>query len=360
MLTVKLIIKKHWWLASLLSFLLVAAVPVYFSAFPIQTPIPNGTYIKNGSRVFYQFLNQVKDNKGVVILGTSETANSLGGFNYWNLLQKDSEVKTRFYDISGAGRNGHVYFPLILNNPQAFKDLNLIYYINPTYWRSSLNQFNPDYFQRYVNNGLALSVLPSAMELGIYDDFMKAGMNKRAVFYDGVKRWVEDVRSYYVYDFNQFFFTDEEKQRSNLFQLDSVYTKEKIQALRQKIDTAFNVTQEFKRKNVPFPKVDTSSTFQTDMLLAFIKLIKKYEINCTFYLGPYNAIYCEKKNPEHKKGYEELLKSLKKTLTEKDVNYIDGTYQSYLSGTFIDIQHISKYGAYLTAKDIKETYEKSK
>jgi hypothetical protein len=37
---------------------------------------------------------------------------------------------------------------------------------------------------------------------------------------------------------------------------------------------------------------------------------------------------------------------------------IDGTWQGNVPGTFIDVQHISEYGAYLTAQQIKAYYEK--
>lgn len=35
------------------------------------------------------------------------------------------------------------------------------------------------------------------------------------------------------------------------------------------------------------------------------------------------------------------------------MNYIDGSEISTIPGTFLDVQHISTYGAYLTALQIK-------
>ncbi|PLX06361.1 MAG: hypothetical protein C0596_17990 [Marinilabiliales bacterium] len=65
-------------------------------------------------------------------------------------------------------------------------------------------------------------------------------------------------------------------------------------------------------------------------------------------------------NPELIEDYWNTLEKIKQLLQESDVEFIDGTELSVKPGTFIDKQHISEYGAYFTALQIKEYYEKNK
>ena len=86
----------------------------------------------------------------------------------------------------------------------------------------------------------------------------------------------------------------------------------------------------------------------------------KYKINITYFLGPYNAVYCKKHNPEYIEQHEEVIRDIKLYLKKQDVNYIDGTDLSYIPGTFIDKQHHSEYAAWIIAERISKYYEENR
>lgn len=337
--------------------IVVIIIPVTLRISPPQSIIeaPKGAYIKDGNRIFYNFLEKVKQTNSLLVLGTSETGNGLNGNNYYSLLNRDSSFNKSVYAFGGAGRCSNVYFPLILDNPEALKKTEIIYYINPTYWRKGLNRFDEGYFNRYVSKALIESVKKKAIEEGVYSKFMKSEEVLYPAFF---VRTLIDFKSLYYYDLNNVFV---EKKKTTVCKnnLNTLYNSNDIEAIKNQINLEFNVTEDYLSKNLDFPQIDTSTTYQYDMLETFIHLVKKYNINCTFYLGPYNEIYCMKKNPEYLMEYREVLKKIKTILLSNKVDFIDGSDLSTVSGTFIDVQHISEYGAYLTALQIKKHYEKN-
>ncbi len=326
---------------------------------PKPLKIPNGVDIKNGSRIFYRFLNNIKRENGILVIGTSETGNSLNGNNYYSILTKDEEFNRNVYALGGAGRCANVYFPLIMDNPKAFKKLNLIYYINPTYWRKGLNNFNEAYFNRYLDSNFVSHVKSLIPNKGNYERFMneKQIVNSNINFI--LNRLIENFKSLYFNDLS--LFLDKSKNDKKLkFNINNKYDQNKLDSLKNKINLKFNVTEEFLKKNEDFPYIDKESDYQYEMLQSFIDICKDYQINCTYYLGPFNEIYCSQKNRDIVADHKQVLKKIKTLLKNKKVDYIDGTDLSRISGSFIDIQHISEYGAYLTAIQIKKYYEKTK
>lgn len=109
----------------------------------------------------------------------------------------------------------------------------------------------------------------------------------------------------------------------------------------------------FSRSDLRFENESSAKTSTS-----FIRLLKTNEIDCTFYVGPYNATFCKHKDSTLIPTYEETISRIKKFLVKEEMEFIDGTDISYKTGTFIDVQHISQYGAYLTALQIKAHYEK--
>ncbi len=360
MLTVKKILETKIWIASVLALVIALIfVPIWilFQDRPAVSPL--GVNIKNGDRVFYNFLEDTKANDGIIILGTSETGNSLDGKNYWALLDKDEELDRNFYSFGGAGRCSYVYFPLILDNPEAFKDLEIIYYINPTYWRKGLNGFNVNYYTRYINPQLALSTKTKATKEGIYEQFMAPGIEEKTAIPFYFERTINNYKLLYASGLSQkkeAVISDTIKER---FVLSEQGAKETFEITKTKLSLPHNALVEYAATENPFPQIDTTTSFQDDMLIAFIKLTKDYGIDCKFYLGPYNGVYCQKMSENRLEEYEEVMDNIKHILKTHNVEFIDGSYQSNLAGTFLDVQHISEYGAYLTAMDIKAYYEKS-
>ncbi len=360
MLTVKKILKYQLWLPVLVSLIIVLVIlPVYILSADKPIVDANGINVKNGDRIFYRFLNNLKEKNGVLILGTSETGNSFGGNNYWGLLNRDKELNRYFYAYGGAGRCSYVYFPLILDNPELFKDLEIILYINPTYWRYGLNNFHDKYYERYVSPGLAKKVERKARRIGIFDTFIKQGTNKQTVISFAINRLVENYKSLFYSDLNQLIYMPTSKQKAGkdivINEIGKAQSLKKIEAL---INFESNATHSFLESESPFPSIDTASVFQYQMLESFIKIVREYDINCTFYLGPYNRIYCASKNPENLTHHDAVLKNIRAILDRTSSKCIDGSYQSDVKGSFNDVQHISEYGAYLTAIDIKKYYEK--
>lgn len=359
MFTIKKIIKNKLWIPATLAIIITTVVIPLALYLNSSIQIPNGTYIKTGSRFFYEFLDKVKKTKGVIILGTSETANDMNGNNYWGLLNKDKESNKNFYPLSGAGRCFYVYFPLILNNPEAFRNLEIIYYINPTYLRKGLNDFNTEYFNRYIDTSFVCSVKQKAQERHIYNEFMKSeiGCNEKKRSVSKMDEMIDHFKGIYYYDM-KYFLTNYEPEYPKKININD--TDVKTEELKNKINLRYNVTNDFLTKEIPFPAIDTGSVFQYDMLRTAINLIKEYNIRCTFYIGPFNEIYCKEKKPELLDEYYKVMDNIKKILEAGEVPFIDGSVQSTIPGTFTDIQHISEYGAYLTALQIKEYYEKNK
>ncbi len=383
MLTIKKIINYKLWISSTIAIVVSLVIIPIFLLFidTTDTPkfdnayyqkndirVPDGIFIKNADPVFYDFLEDVKKTNGILVLGTSETGNWLSGKNYYSLLNIDKDIDRATYSIAGAGRQANMYFPLIFNKPEAFENLEVIYYINPTYWRTDLCEFNNEYFERYVNFDLVQKTKNIAKEHNIYNDFLKlspsyfitAFTNKLVVDYKSL--FVERLNPIVIKDYvqkNKYSIIDKQKPSSeNKIGIESFYTKDELENERNKINLEYNVTDDFLSHNEPFPKINTNSTYQYDLINAFIYMCIEYNIKCVFYLGPYNEVYCNKMNPELKNDYEQTIQNIKQLLINNDVEYIDGTSLSNIPGTFIDIQHISEYGAYLTALQIKDYYEK--
>lgn len=359
------IVRHKLWIPALASVILVMLIPLVLQVltFP-QTNTINGIAARAGGRIFFRALDAIKDNNGVLVIGTSETGNELDGVNYWGVLNKDSTVHENYTMLAGAGRSYTIYFPLILKNPDAFENLKVLVYINPTYWREGLCEFNNEYFTRYVGPSLALDVEQKAKERGIYEEFIEPAVydsipldQMHLTFAERLSTRITDFRSFYSYDFQRLL-NDKEKinhSRQNLLHPD----EQQLLALKQGINSEFNVSEDYLLRSAQFPPLDKSCNHRYKGLYEFISLCKDYKIDATYYVGPYNALYCERKNPELIGEYEELLANIKAILKTANVPFIDGTEQSRIPGTFLDVQHISKYGALLTAQQIAQHYEAS-
>lgn len=359
----KIIRRNKLWMPLLASMLFVALIPIPLHWVRLSQALTiKATYLSENSRILDVFVDGIKRSNGVLVLGTSETNNNLDGLNYWGFLNKDKSVKRCFSVLSGAGMNSSIYFPVMLANPERFKNLNILLYINPTYWRFGLNNFTLPYYKRYVGPRLFAETRDMATEHGLYKKFMKPALADSLYFNgthlgpnDHIRRLVNTFRSYYYYDLRRFFF-DTEKIDPKSQTFDSL-SHDQIALLTENIDSSYNATYSFVEKNNSFPQIDTDSTFRYQELKEFLGLCKNNGVNVTVYLGPYNAIYCKKRNPELLETYEELMKNIRMTIFNADVPFIDGSILSHTPGTFLDVQHISKYGAFLTSQQIKRHYE---
>jgi hypothetical protein len=359
-----LIIRHHLWIPALGSIIAVILLGVYLSLVSLpQALTVNGLYVREDNRVFHRFINDIKKQNGVLIIGTSETVNGLEGANYWGILNNDKTGTLKYSLMAGAGRDYSILLPLVLNNPRLYKDLKILVYINPTYWRVGLNNFNNEYFERYIGPNVAIGIKEKAKAIGLYEDFIKpAQYNAVGVdtledsFAEKMRREINGLRSLFYYDFNRLIHDKEKIVRYNL---DFDLTEEKITELKNGLNLEYNVLQTYLDTNPTFPAIDLKSSYRYTALYEFIALCKENNIQATFYLGPYNGIFCNKKSPELIPVYEELIQNIKMIISSAHMPLIDGTAQSQIPGTFMDVQHISKYGAFLTAKQIQSYYETS-
>ena len=363
MLSIKFIIQNKLWISALTALLVIAFFPLYISFLPSKETaivIPKGGEIKMGNHIFYDFLKKVKEEDALLVLGTSETGNLLKGNNYYGLLNKDKSFTTKVYHLGGAGRNSNVYFPFLLDHPEVFKGMNILVYLNPTYWRKGLNQFSEGYYTRYVSDALTYKVKRKAEEKEIYSTFMTM-QNEKSFAPELTAESLKDEYTSYFYHGLSNYITPPVADTAhtkylNIFELQDVDTTEYL----ADINLNYNVTDEYYALNGGFPAIDSTSSYQDELLAAFVGLLKENNINCTFYIGPYNAVFCKHKDSTLLPAYEETLTKIKSYLDQEEMEYIDGTSISYQTGTFIDVQHIGEYGAYLTAKQIKTYYEKRK
>ena len=319
------------------------------------TDLP-GANVKNGDFEFKMFLRKIKQNKGVLVCGTSETGN-LYYTNYWRLLAKDKEFDKKVSVLGGAGRTCGMYFPLILNYPEEFEDLELIYFINPTYWRDGYNRFIPEYFTRYVGYVQARHVTSyGQMPLDTFIrpeviDIEDAAKNYVNTLKNTFAGYLTQVVSDFVPSWRIQFGCSE--KHPDAIPTDSAW----VAGLYADLDLENNVS----KKNLPrmkrFFNIDTVSQYRYDELRHFITLAKAYSINLKFVLGPYNGIQAEIFNKPSRRHHDEVVENIRQILEESGFEFIDASDLSFVPGSFMDSQHHSKYGAYLMYQKIKNHYE---
>ncbi len=350
------------WTPVATSVVVTVMLPLILSVVTLpQALTVKGTYVANDSRVFHRFVEDIKSANGVLVLGTSETGNELDGYNYWGFLNRDKDIGYKFSVLGGAGRDYSVYLPIIVGNPELFRGLKVLVYINPTYWRETLCKFDNSYFTRYVGRDLALRVKDDFMERGLFDKFLKPVMfddgkidSLEYSFNDELDKYVADFKTYFSYDLKRVISDDQQPPpKTRKFELMST---QQLDSLKAGINLEFNAVESFLATGTPFPAIAQGCSFRYDALYEFINLCDEFDVDVTFYLGPYNGVYCEKKNPEHRASYEEVIADIKMLVKGAEIPLIDGSGLSNTTGTFLDVQHISKYGAYLTAQQIKEYY----
>lgn len=335
----------------LVSLILVLILSMVIKHIPMHQQLTiSGTYIRDDSRTFNRFLESIKDNNGVLVIGTSETGNPLDGNNYWHFLNKDKRVKPFFSVLGGAGRCSYIWFPTFIANKDSFSGLTILYFLNPTYWRSDLNKFNEEYYHRYNSLTLVKKIYPRVRKSNI-NEFVEPYLqwstsvgsdekpkNKLSLVFD-------EFRSFYSYDLKNIIGNNKLLVKSKSY---NDYSKSEIELLLSGLNLDYNVSEEYfsDHENQGIPSVDKSSNFQYKALQSFVNLTKSIGIKLVVFVGPYNGILAQKNSPEVIPDYEELLAKIRLLLEKADVPYIDGSDLSFEPGIFIDSQHHSKYGGW--------------
>lgn len=310
--------------------------------------------VKRNTKYFHQFLKQVKSNNGFLVLGTSESG-GLGGANYWHWWNGDQDINRKMSVLSGAGRRADVYFPHLAASPKAWENVDVLLFVNPTYWRNKLNEPRKIYQSRYVDHGLLHS---QKRKLKAYDAFRfyRELLGLKEVLKDRINAvgyYTDQVHAYFYNDLRLAMGIKDLPYNLRVEAFDSMQNPEQY---LQKIDTAFNVSNAFRKKHekLNFPAVDTAQTYSSDLLSTFIQMSQDAGVNLTVIIGPYNQFLADKLgNEELIEPYEELHEAMLDTLGKYQVHSIDLWGLSDENNTFRDYQHHSQYGGYLIYKELK-------
>jgi hypothetical protein len=327
-----------------------------FVVLPQQLTI-EGTYIRENQRTFPRFLESIKRQRGVLIIGTSETGNHLNGENYWAMLNRDKAVKPYFSVLGGAGRSSYIWFPPILANQKTFKGLHVLYYLNPTYWRADLNCFAIKYYDRYNGPLLVRYISPEAKKYGLLSFVNPYYTGKHQVegWADQLQNGFEDFNSYYSYDL-RILLKGGFAQKRHCYQRPSAA---EIWMWQYGLDLKHNVSQEYFEQNptAGIPAI-SAADFQYRALTALIDLSKRVGIQLMVFIGPYNGILARHNSPQVLPEYETVIRNVKRILVQSQTEFIDGSDLSYNEGVFRDAQHNSTFGAWKIEQKIAAYYSR--
>lgn len=310
------------------------------------------------------FLLSIKNNNGFLVLGTSETT-SINGGNYYDFLNHDKDIPgKKFSVLAGAGRTCGIYIPLLLHHRNELDSLQLIYFINPVYWRENLCKVDLGYWNRYSNYKMANNLDLSQQELNdffgpvqAYND--KLNLSSKTLSY--LEKSLRSFRKNYFNDLRYYLFPKQYKAQFNFMSKSKIdYTKDlkygKIDY--ELIDSNWNISKAFSNKEW-FKPINKSENYRYEELTSFVKLCKELGIKATYVVGPYNELFIRNYAPEDLAAHEQTAQNIKQILLSHDANFIDATDISTATGSFIDHQHHSSYGAYLIYQKLKsKLYEK--
>jgi len=293
-----------------------------------------------------RWLKDIRENGDFLVLGTSETAQGL----YWEMLSEGetSSIPGRAVVLSGAGRSSDVWITFFLANRKVVQDLRVIYYVNPTYWRRSLNRFHSPYYRQHISPRVFEQAKDEIAKNNLLrfvdtDYFLKENQPQESA----LKTWVELIR------WKISAYRRETGQRSPVHEKPDALYEKAVEDEQGTIDPSTN-TLVGKEKQPLSPLTD--STYQTEALHHFIRVAREVRLKLHIVLGPFNGLLARETSPAVIPGYEKLHEQIVGLLNELNVSYTDTWDLSYTTGTFIDPQHISKLGGFLTAQKVKEAY----
>ncbi|HPE40791.1 MAG TPA: D-alanyl-lipoteichoic acid biosynthesis protein DltD [Bacteroidales bacterium] len=297
------------------------------------------------------FFISIKKNRGYLVMGTSETVSMEEG-NYHDFLNEDPDLKdTKFSVLAGAGRTCGTYIPLFLHHAEDLDSLQLIYFINPAYWRTNLCEMNLKYWNRYTQYQICRKLTVSESDQKQIFQPVNHYMDKLSFFQKGIafgEYVVRDIRRNYFCDLRNLLFPSKYGQQFQFITdtLSDYRSCSKYGSIdTELIDTVWNVLKTFQHKEWYQPMNETD-TYRDMELTSIIQLCKKLGIKATFVIGPYNERFIQQYNPESLAGHQRVVQKIKQLLIDQNVPYIDATELSPVAGAFVDHQHYSSYGAY--------------
>jgi len=342
---------------------------LFIPPFTLKQPIGqlstlNGLSVKyDDSPAVSLFFTSIKQHKGYLCLGTSETSYLPDG-NYYDFLNNDTNIKARFSVLSGAGRTCGLYIPLLLRHRSEVDSLNIIYFINPVYWCTDHAQVDKEYWNRYSSYPICADINLTQNEKKLYYSPVESYLDKLNPVERTTFSLVYEIRKYrrsffqdLRYDINPSsylntlsFIPQKKLPLSSFNNFGEIDTKN--------IDTTWNTERSFTDK-AWFKSIDDTATYRYKELTSFITTCRNLGVNALYVLGPYNGRFITNYSKSSLEGYRQTSQNIRNLLTNEKVNFIDASNLSYTPGTFTDHQHHSSYGAYLIYKELKTLlYEK--
>lgn len=308
----------------------------------------NGTHFKYGDQEkIKHFIESIKLNKGYLCIGTSESG-FLQGKNYQHFLNNDNELSAHFSILSGAGRTCGIHLPWLHQNKNTAKGLNLIYYVNPVYWNTNLNEIALNYTSRYLNYKFANSFKNESFTS---EQYTKEFSLFNQVTYT-LEYYIRSARHSYFNDLKEYLNSINWEEKST--KINPVKTPVTLDSntLMSEIDSVYNIKKSFANKNW-FRPIDTTTNYRTKELQNFITQCQSIGINITLVVGPYNEKFIANYQPEAVEGYKQTVIKIKKMATDQNVDFVDCTNLSNQAGMFDDHQHHSQLAAKEIANKIK-------
>lgn len=312
----------------------------------------------NDPREVSDYFLSIKNNNGFLVLGTSETGSIKGG-NYYDFLNNDKDIEGKNFSLmAGAGRTCGIYIPLFLHHRDELDSLQLIYFINPVYWRENLCEVDLEYWNRYSNYKMCNNLDLSAQERESFFSPVQAyndQLSFSSKFVSYLEQSIRSARRNYFNDLRYFLFPEEYTSQFDFISASKTdYSQDpKYGNVDYKsIDTNWNISKSFKHKEW-FKPINETVDYRYKELTSFVKLCKELGIKATFIIGPYNELFIRKYNPENLEAHERTVQKIKHLLLSNNADFIDATDISPVVGAFIDHQHHSSYGAYLVYHKIK-------
>jgi len=269
-------------------FIVVATILLFFfGEFLIpefkQKTIPGQIATLNGFNLKYNdapevetFIRSIKENNGVLCLGTSEST-FLDGRNYYHYLNNDLSIKeTRFSILAGAGRTCGMYIPLLMANKDIFDSLKIIYMINPVYWRNDLSTVSKEYWYRYSSYGMGQNISMNNKDTIHFSPVKEyyEGLNyfKRGIL--SAEYFLREKRKAYFHDLHYAFasenFNDQFGVMSEL-RGDLSNDQNFLSPDFSELDTTWNILKSF-HNHQWFDPINSSESYRFRELKAFISL----------------------------------------------------------------------------------------
>lgn len=290
------------------------------------------------------FVRSLRDNGGLLCLGTSETTTLAGG-NWPDFLNADT---ARAAVLAGAGRTPGVHLPWLEAVSGELAGLGLVYYLNPVYWNAALGPVDPAYFLRYTT--------PQQLRTAAQHHPALAEAHAALPLADRLhpSPWLRAIRRPWFQDFRWRFLNP--SGFDDAFASLATFAGSPPLGPSPDIDLEKGMLHSFAHADWFSPALPPGeASFRDAELRAFIAACERWEVDLTIILGPPNLSFIRHHAPEAELASHALQTHLRTLLGNSGVHFVDASDLGDRPGVFNDHQHISSYGASLIAGRLRES-----